>query len=270
MLANYRIELYRSLGAVLLIAGLHLSACSSTKSREPTQSRADQVSPEPTGKPSAVVAESPESPKPDNPPDPDAVAGQTVWRFDSEKVAHVPAGIELNETAGAGTPAKWKVVPEPTAPSQPHAFGIVESANRGQTFNLALIEKPSLADLELSVKVKATKGSEDQGGGPVWRAADADNYYISRWNPLENNYRVYVVKKGHRRRIASTKVDLPADQWHTIRVIMRGSRIETWINGGHHLQVDDHTFTKAGKVGLWTKADAVTLFDDFTVQPAEE
>ena len=116
--------------------------------------------------------------------------------------------------------------------------------------------------------VRAVSGEEDQGGGPVWRAADASNYYITRWNPLEKNFRVYFVKAGRRKQLASAQATADISSWHTIRVVAVGAHIDCYFDGEKLLSVDDETFAEAGMVGLWTKADAVALFDDLHVESA--
>jgi hypothetical protein len=110
------------------------------------------------------------------------------------------------------------------------------------------------------------RGKTDQGGGLVWRYVDADNYYIARMNPLESNYRLYKVVNGKRTQLV-TKEDLkvPVGQWHVLAVTMKGDQIECSLDGKKYLEAKDSTFPMAGKVGLWTKADAQTNFDDFSV-----
>ncbi|MBA3257018.1 MAG: DUF1080 domain-containing protein, partial [Pyrinomonadaceae bacterium] len=102
------------------------------------------------------------------------------------------------------------------------------------------------------------------GGGVVWRARDAKNYYIARYNPLEGNYRVYKVEDGRRTQLGTSDVKR-SEGWHTLRVTMTGERIECYFDGRKYLDVSDSTFKSAGKIGLWTKADAQTHFDDLTV-----
>ena len=116
----------------------------------------------------------------------------------------------------------------------------------------------------IRVSFKAVKGKIDQGGGPVWRYQDENNYYIARMNPLEDNFRVYKVVKGKRTQLGTSDAKAPAGKWHAIRVVQKGNRIQCYLNGKRHLDVKDDTFTNRGKVGLWTKADAVTSFDNFT------
>src|SRR5207249_845865 len=118
---------------------------------------------------------------------------------------------------------------------------------------------------------KAVKGKEDQGGGVVWRLQDADNYYIARMNPLENNFRLYKVVAGKRMQLAG-KDDLkvPAGEWHNIKVKMKGDRIECFLDGEKHLDTTDDAITKAGHVGLWSKSDAQTHFDQFKAKGVEK
>lgn len=111
--------------------------------------------------------------------------------------------------------------------------------------------------------VKANMGKMDEGDGIVWRCVDADNYYIARFNPLEDNYRLYKVVGGKRLQLA-TKEGLKAQAgvWHTLSIRMNGDQIQCHLNGKKQLEARDETFAKAGRVGLWTKADAQTSFDD--------
>ena len=186
----------------------------------------------------------------------------TTWRFDDVPAGRVPAGWKIQETNPTESVAKWSVLEDPTAPSGAHVMALTESSNYNGTYNLALAKRSSATDLDLTVRVKAVAGEEDQGGGPVWRCADNNNYYICRINPLESNYRVYVVKDGRRKQLQSATVDLEAGRWYTIRVTMAGDQIACYLDGEKMLQAVDNTFTRAGMVGLWTKADAVTSFDD--------
>ncbi|RME21441.1 MAG: hypothetical protein D6806_14665 [Deltaproteobacteria bacterium] len=199
-----------------------------------------------------------------------SAAGGEGISFDFEKTApgNIPAGITISETAGSGHVATWQVVECKDAPSGKHAFGITRNENYGHTFNLALVKGSNLGDVDVSVSVKAVAGKEDQGGGVVWRATDGDNYYITRWNPLEDNFRVYYVKNGRRRQLGSARVRLDRSKWHTVRTVMHGKHIDCYLDGKKMLSVDDTTFKKPGMVGLWVKADGRTLFDNFVAKPA--
>lgn len=182
--------------------------------------------------------------------------GKAVWNFDKDKVGSVAAGF----TVAAG---EWKVVADPTAPSQPNV--LAQSArSSGSTFNIVLVDNTSYKDFDLTVRMKAVAGKEDQGGGLVWRAKDARNYYIARYNPLEDNYRLYKVVDGRRSELKSVNIK-HGDGWHTLMVTMKGTRIECYYDGRKYLEADDSTFKEAGKIGLWSKADAQSRFDDLTV-----
>jgi len=165
----------------------------------------------------------------------------------------------------AWTPASgtWAVVDDPTAPSRGRAMAQTARRERPD-FNVALASTPALRDLNLSVSLRAVSGEIDQGGGPVWRARDGLNYYICRWNPLEKNLRVYKVVDGKRTQLGTADVEA-GPGWHTIGVAMKGDRIACWFDGTLYLEVQDTAFAEAGRVGLWTKADAVTHFDDLVV-----
>jgi len=104
----------------------------------------------------------------------------------------------------------------------------------------------------------------------VWRAKNADNYYIARWNPLEDNFRVYFVKNGRRKQLGSTKVKAAPGICHKIEIVHKANKIEAKFNGRKLIEFEDSTFNKPGMVGLWTKADAATAFDDFGVEEEKE
>lgn len=139
----------------------------------------------------------------------------------------------------------------------------------GQAYNLLWRESPRLADVELEVRVRAVSGVEDQGGGPAWRVMGEDDYYVTRWNPLEDNFRVYSVVEGVRTELASAEVKADPAEWHTLGVRHVGTRITCSFDGRELLSVEDTALAAAGGVGLWTKADACTAFDDLRVGPAE-
>jgi len=204
------------------------------------------------------------------PADAPVVAGATTreWSFDAGAADALPDGWSPGESNGAGTPATWATVAWDDAPSPPNAFGVTSSANYGHTFNVALADGTRYQDLDLSVAVRAVSGEEDQGGGPVWRAADASSYYIARWNPLEKNFRAYFVKDGRRKQLASAPATDDTAVWHTIRVVAVRTHFDCYLDGEKLLSVDDDRFAEAGMVGLWTKADAAAQFDDLRVEPA--
>lgn len=140
-----------------------------------------------------------------------------------------------------------------------------EAKNSDPVFNVVLTDKVGL-DVELEVSLRSIAGEVDQGGGLVWRARDGKNYYIARFNPLEDNYRVYTVVDGARRQLATAKRVVPPDAWCTLNVRMIGDHIECRLDGELMLDVHDGTFTEAGRIGLWTKADANTEFDDLVLR----
>ena len=184
--------------------------------------------------------------------------------FDEKDViGSLPAGWQVAETNGKGTPAVWQIVGDKTAADGTKAVAITKTQNTGQTYNMLIHQTIKLGDVPISVNVKAISGKEDQGGGPVWLYQDNNNYYIARWNLLENNFRVYVVKDGKRTQLGSADVQVDPAAWHTITIDHKGSLIKASLDGRQLIEVKDDNFPDAGKVGVWTKADSVTLFDDF-------
>ena len=191
-----------------------------------------------------------------------AQEGGSEWHFDGDAVGRLPVGWTVGETQPSVAPAHWEVLADPAAPSAPQVFGVSETHNEDRTFNLAIADDTSFTDLDLSVQVKAIGGRVDQGGGPIWRCRDENNYYIARFNPLESNFRVYRVKDGHRHQLDSATIETQPGKWYQVEVRMVGTHITCAIDGRPLLETDDSSFTGPGKIGLWTKSDAVTRFDD--------
>ena len=194
-----------------------------------------------------------------------AAADDKTFTFGRADLGKVPAGWKAAQT-GKGT-SVWKVVEDKTAPSKSGLALAQTTADRDATFNLCVAEGTSFKDVEVSVAFKANKGEKDQGGGVVWRYADANNYYVARVNPLEDNFRVYKVAGGKRSpELQDAEVKVPAGEWHTLKVGMVGDHIQCFLDDKKYLDVKDGTFAGPGKVGLWTKADARTSFDRFEVR----
>lgn len=177
-------------------------------------------------------------------------AAPRLWTFEDD----APGAPARGFTTASGT---WGVVSLPEG-----GKALAQSASSpDDVFNVALADGASAQDLDLSVRLRAVAGKDDQGGGLVWRARDAKNYYIARFNPLEDNFRVYHVVAGVRTQLQSADVKYSSD-WHTLRVTMTGDHITGGLDGKPLLDVRDATIKGAGMVGLWSKADARTQFDD--------
>src|SRR5436190_8499318 len=134
-----------------------------------------------------------------------------------------------------------------------------------QPWAVAILEDQKYADVDVTVRFRPVSGKEDASGGVIFRAKDAKNYYLVRANGLEDNFRLYTMKDGSRSQLASAKVDAPKlGDWHTMRIVAKGSKIQAYLNGKLKLDHDDKTYSE-GYVGLWTKADSVTEFDDLEI-----
>jgi hypothetical protein len=186
-------------------------------------------------------------------------------QFTKDDLDKVPTGWTAAKT-GTGEGSVWKVVTDDTAPSKT-GFALAQTAaGPNALFNLCVLDDANLKDVEISVAFKAVKGEKDQGGGIVWRYQDADNYYIARMNPLEDNFRVYKVVNGKRsKEFQNAEVKVPTGEWHTLKIKNAGNHIECYFDGKKYLDVTDDSIQKGGKVGLWTKADAQSHFDHFTL-----
>ncbi len=181
---------------------------------------------------------------------------QTV-NFDNLQPGAPPPGWTATQT-GSGQ-AKWSIEKDDTAPSKPNVL----KQSGVATYPVCLKDDTNLKDGFVEVKFKAISGKEDQAGGLVWRARDANNYYIARANALEDNVTIYYTVKGRRTEKKRADMKVASNQWHTLRVEFKGNRFTVSLDGKKAIDWDDDTFKDAGKVGIWTKADSVTVFDDF-------
>jgi hypothetical protein len=189
----------------------------------------------------------------------------TTWNFDSDKPEMPPAGFAFGRTGG-GREGRWVVRAEKDAPSAPNVLAQVDGDATDYRFPVAFTG-PEMSDLRLSVKCKPVAGKVDQGCGLVFRLKDADNYYLTRANALEDNVRLYHVVKGSRRQFAGWNGKVASGVWHELAVEAQGDHFQVFFNGKKVIDAHDKTFTEAGKMGVWTKADSVIYFDDLTAQP---
>ncbi|MDO8126872.1 MAG: hypothetical protein Q6359_06565 [Candidatus Brocadiales bacterium] len=188
------------------------------------------------------------------------LAAERTWNFDNDAEGNV-----LNDFIIVT--GKWGIVKDNAAPTKPNV--IAQTAkNQGDYFNVAILDNGNYEDVELSVDMRAFAGEEDQGGGLIWRFRDIKNYYVVRYNPLEDNFRVYKVVRGNRIQLQSAGIK-QSTGWHKIKVEMKGNHIKCYYDDRKYLEVRDDTFKEAGKIGLWTKADAITYFDNFIVKNLE-
>ena len=196
-----------------------------------------------------------------------ANATMTNWSFDADTEGSPPAGFTFAKTDG-GRMGRWIVRASAGAPSGGKVLAQVDDDQTDGRFALAVANEPSLRDLRLSVKCKPVSGRVDQACGLVFRYRDEDNYYVARANALEDNVNLYHVVDGRRRQFAGWKGRVTGGEWHSLRVDAAGEDLEVYWDGKKVIDAEDATFRDAGKVGLWTKADSITEFDDLTVEPA--
>ena len=178
--------------------------------------------------------------------------------FDSGPLGQPPAGWTATKT-GSGT-AMWTIEKDDTAPSKPNVLKQSGTA----TYPVCFKDDTNLKDGFVEVKFKSISGKEDQAGGVLWRLKDANNYYVARANALEDNVTIYDTVNGRRTERKRANMKVTPNQWHTLRVDFQGTHFTVTFDGKKALEWDDATFKDAGKVGVWTKADSVTAFDDFS------
>jgi hypothetical protein len=190
----------------------------------------------------------------------------TAATFENDQIGTAPKGWTATLT-GKGS-SKWTVERDETAPSK---LTVLKQSGRA-TFPLLLKDDITIEDGFLEVRFRAVAGSEDRAAGVVWRVRDANNYYVVRANALEDNVVLYKTANGVRSTLDivgrkggyGVTIPVPANRWHSLRIDFKGTRFKASYNGAQLFEVEDSTFKNAGKLGLWTKADSVTLFDQIT------
>ena len=186
-----------------------------------------------------------------------AVLAETI-NFDKDPAGKPPVGWTATMT-GSGKP-EWTVVQDDSAPSKPNVL-----KQSGQaTYPVCIKDDTSLKNGFVEVKFKPVSGTKDQAGGVIWRCQDADNYYVARANALEDNLTIYHTIQGKRVSFKNVDTKVASGAWHTLRVDFEGNKFTVALDGKKLIEATDDSFKEAGKVGLWTKADSVTLFDDFS------
>lgn len=198
--------------------------------------------------------------------------GQTL-NFDSAKPGALPPGWISAMTHAGGSPT-WEVLKDETAPSKPNVLAQTSKDKTGGRFPLAILDQEAVQNGDLSVKMKPVSGEVDRAGGLVWRYRDSGNYYVVRANALEDNVVLYSVAAGKRTALApkgtrpgtyGVKHKVPAQVWSTLRVTFQEKLFTVYFDGQKLFEVEDATFPGPGKVGVWTKADSVTYFDDLQI-----
>lgn len=197
-------------------------------------------------------------------------ASQTI-SFDTDVAGRLPVGWSAGLTKAGGAP-RWEVLRDPSAPSLPNVLAQVSQDRTAGRFPLAIYDAASIRNGMVSVRFKPVSEQVDEAAGLVWRYRDPNNYYIARANALENNVVLYKVQNGERTSIApkdlpsrsyGVKHVVPKNTWSELMVTFSGGSAVVYLNQQRLFETADDTFPNAGKVGLWTKADSVTYFDDF-------
>ncbi len=178
--------------------------------------------------------------------------------FDGDKPGTLPAGW-LSGVTGRGN-SRWTVAMDESAPSAPN---VLRQTGSG-TFPWCVKKNTSITDGFVEVKFKPELGDQDRAGGVVWRWKDGDNYYVARANALEDNVSLYYTAGGRRNTIKYVNAPVPANVWHSLRVEFSGSRVKVLLDDKLYIEEDNNRISGAGAIGVWTKADSVTAFDDFS------
>jgi hypothetical protein len=181
----------------------------------------------------------------------------TTVDFDLMSTGVAPSGWVCGVT-GKGSP-RWTVEADASAPSAPN---VLRQSGSG-TFPWCVLPDAAVENGFIEVRVKPLSGREDQAAGVVWRWKDRDNYYVARANALENNVSLYYTEKGSRKTLEYVDAPVAQGKWQLLRVEFQGAKIRVLLDGVVRIEMEDRHIAGAGAVGVWTKADSVTSFDDF-------
>jgi hypothetical protein len=190
--------------------------------------------------------------------------GAIMVAIDKMTVGAAPAGFEFART-GQGGPGRWAVAADSATGGR--AIEQTSTERTDYRFPLAIYQAVSAGNVDLSVRFKPVGGKVDQAGGIAIRLADADNYYVVRANALEDNVRFYRVVKGAREQLEGANIKVTPNEWHQLGLRAEGERFSITFDGKPLFTATDRTFTDAGKIALWTKADSVTRFDRIEIKP---
>ena len=191
-----------------------------------------------------------------------------VWTFDNDLPKTLPPKFQIG-TLFDGRPAgEWMVLETDRAKSPSRVLGQLMGKGAEHAYKTVLINGTRASDLELQVSFLPIGGKADMGGGLIWRATDDRNYYLTRANPLEQNIRIYRIVNGVRQMRKNFDHIIDVRQWHTLRVIAKGCQVQVFFDDKQVFDLCDQTFS-SGQVGLWTKSDAVTYFDDLNLKIAQ-
>jgi hypothetical protein len=196
---------------------------------------------------------------------PPSDAASWQWDFENDPAGKPPSGFSFART-GSGRTGRWPVQAEKDAPSGTKVLAQLDTDATSYRFPIAVADSVSLANLRLSVRCKAVSGKVDQACGLVFRYLDENNYYVVRANALENNVRLYYVKEGKRQQFAGWDGPVLAGSWQRLAVELRDDRFQIYWNDKMVIEARNRTFTESGQMGLWTKADSITYFDDLLAE----
>jgi hypothetical protein len=188
-----------------------------------------------------------------------------VWDFDTDLPGALPKDFVIGSLFDGRPAGEWKVFRTDRAKTPPQVLGQLMGKGAEHAYKVVLINGTNASDVDLQVSFLPIEGKADMGGGIIWRAADDRNYYLTRANPLEQNIRIYRVVKGVRHMLQNFDQAIDVKHWHALRVINQGCRIQVFYDEKRVFDLCDQIFT-AGRIGLWTKSDAVTYFDDLRLQ----
>ena len=196
-----------------------------------------------------------------------ACAQDTVTKIDigNSEIGAPPAEFELSPL-GESRKGSWTVVRDATA----KAGMAIEQAGLQTTedrFPLAIYKPVSLKNAEISMRLNATGGRSNQGGGVAVRLRDPQNYYLVQLDALRDRVLLSLVNNGISNEIVAVDADIASHTWHDLAVRAKDDQFIVSLDGVWVFTGFDRTLSHAGRIALWTKGDSITRFDSIAITP---
>lgn len=204
--------------------------------------------------------------------EPPIPANAKVFDFEEDKAGKLPEYF-TPEITGTGGPMQWMTGFARDAASGEHMLTQLSSEPINKRYPQVVHKTMTATDLDISVKLRTVRGDIARSGGIIFRHRDSDNFYVVAADSLESSVVAFKTENGRRVNLGvkgnsaayGVHARFSHRRWHTLRVVAVGNHFTVYMNGDKILEVEDDTFKKPGGIGLWTKSDSVTEFDDLTV-----
>lgn len=184
--------------------------------------------------------------------------------IDGQKADVPPAAFDL-DPLGESARARWHVVQDATA-----AAGFAIEQMRAPTnadSALAISKAASLRNVDVSLRLKAISGFEDQAGGVALRLVAPDTYYLVQVDVRRDRVLFQRVTGGVSEDIVGVDADIASDAWHTLNVRAMEDEFVITLDGVWMFTAFDKSLSQGGHFALWTNVHGITRFESISIAP---